>query len=121
MRDNGVNLPDNPGQGGGAAARQNIDQTKLQAAQKACEKYRAAVVGNITPADRQQFRDAAVKFAACMRQNGVNLPDPGSGNGPPAGGVRQILDQNDPKVKAATAACKDKMPKGGFRGPAGGR
>ena len=116
MRDNGVDLPDNPGQGGGA--RPNIDRTKLQAAAKACQKYQQAAVGDISDAQRQEFQDAFARFSACMRQNGVDLPAPGSGGGPPAGGGGQ-LDQSDPKVQAATKACQDKLPQRGQGGPGG--
>jgi hypothetical protein len=114
MRDNGVDLPDNPGQGGGAAAIANVDRTKLQDAFKACQKYQQAAVGDISASQRQSFRDAFTKFAACMRQNGVEIPDVGAGNGPPAGG---FPDRSDPKVQAATKACQDKLPQGG---PGGG-
>ena len=126
MRDNGVDIPDNPGQGGGAGL--NIDRTKLQAAAKACQKYQQAAVGNISDAQRQEFQDAFAKFSACMRQNGVDLPDPGAGGGPgaagaaggPAGGG---IDRSDPKVQAAMKVCQDKLPQrgqGGPGGPAGG-
>jgi len=116
MRDNGVDIPDNPGQGGGG--RPNIDRTKLQAAAKACQKYQQAAVGDISDAQRQEFQDAFAKFSACMRQNGVDIPDPGSGNGPPAGGGGQI-DRSDPKVQAAIKACQDKLPQRGQGGPGG--
>ena len=75
-------------------------------------------VGNISDAQRQEFQDAFAKFSACMRQNGVDIPDPGSGSGPPAGGGGQ-LDQSDPKVQAATKACQDKLPQRGQGGPGG--
>ena len=114
MRDNGVDIPDNPGQGGAGAP--NIDRTKLEAAAKACQKYQQAAVGDISDEQRQEFQDAFAKFSACMRQNGVDLPDPGAGNGPPAGGR---LDQSDPKVQAATKACQDKLPQRGQGGPGG--
>ena len=117
MRDNGVDIPDNPGQGGGS--RPNIDRTKLQAAAKACQKYQQAAVGTISDAQRQEFQDAFAKFSACMRQNGVDVPDPSAGGGgPPAGGGGQ-LDQSDPKVQAATKACQDKLPQRGQGGPGG--
>lgn len=128
MRENGINLPDNPGQGGGGGAIANVDQTKLQAAFKACQKYQRAAVGSISSSQRQSFRDAFTKFAACMRQNGVELPDVGSGNGPPGGGSGNgppaggFPDRSDPKVQAATKACQGKLPQGGpgGAGPGGG-
>jgi uncharacterized protein YceK len=109
----GVDLP-GPGAGtagGGGARPTDADRQKLQTAmQGPCKALRAAAFGTITDAQRQQFQDAFTKYAACMRQQGVNLPDPtpGSGGGPPAGGNR--LDQSDPKVKAAIAACQDERP-----------
>ena len=64
-------------------------------------------------------QDAArVKFSQCMRQNGVDIPDPGAGGGPPAGGGGQF-DRSDPKVQAATKACQDKLPQRGQGGPGG--
>jgi hypothetical protein len=114
LRQNGVNVPDNPGQGGGQAP--NIDPTRLRAATRACRKYQRAAFGNISSSQRQAFQDAFAKFSSCMRQHGVEIPTPGAGNGPPAGG--NPLNQNDPKVKAATTACRSKLPTGG---PGGGR
>ena len=113
MRKNGVDIPDNPGQGGGSApSRNSIDQTALQKAQKACAKYQQQAFGNVSADQQQQFRDALTKFTACMRQHGVEVSDPTSttGGGPPAGGNQP--DQNDPKVQAATKACQSKLPQG---------
>jgi hypothetical protein len=116
LRDNGVNVPDNPGQGGPGGRFGNVDQATLQKAQAACRKYQQAVVANITPAQRQAFQDAFAKFSSCMRQHGVNLPARTPGQGPPAGGAQ--INRNDPKVQAAQKACQSKLPQGG---PGGGR
>lgn len=118
MRDHGVDIPDTPGQNRGNF--RNIDRSKLQGAQQACSKYRQAAFGTITPAQRQAFQDAFVKFSACMRQQGVEVPTPGGGTpGPPAG---RRLDRNDPKTAAALKVCQSKLPnRGRFGGgPAGG-
>ncbi|HWI70894.1 MAG TPA: hypothetical protein VNT55_02995 [Baekduia sp.] len=115
LRDNGVDIPDTNGGRPDPQALQNIDQTKLQTAMKACQKYQQAAVGDISDAQRQEFQDAFTKFSACMRQHGVDVPDNvGSGGGPPAGAAQ--IDQNDPKVKAAISACQDKLPQGGALG-----
>lgn len=123
LRDNGVTIPDNAGQNGGGGAPQNIDRSKLQSAMKACQKFQQSAVGNISQSQRQEFRDAFTKFASCMRQQGVEVPDVGAGGGgggPPAGGGAQI-NRNDPKFKAAQTACQNKLPKGiGGGGPGGG-
>lgn len=120
MRDHGVAIQDNPGQGG--AGLQNIDRSKLQAAGQACQKYRQGAFGNISQSQRQAFQDAFVKFSSCMRQQGVDIPTPtpGGGGGPPAGGG--AIDRSDPKVQAAMKACQSKLPNGGRfgGGPAGG-
>lgn len=117
LRDNGMNVPDNPGQNGGGPPR-NIDRSKLQSAMKACQKFQQSAVGNLSQSQRQEFRDSFTRFASCMRQHGVEVPDFGAGGGPPAGGAQ--INQNDPKVKAARTACQDKLPKGGPGGGPGG-
>jgi hypothetical protein len=116
LRDHGVDIPDNPGQGGGGAP-QNIDRTKVQAAMQACRKYQSAAFGNVSASQQQEFRDAFTKFSACMRQHGVEVPDVAQGGGPPAGG--QQLNRDDPKTKAAIQACQSKLPQRGSGGPAG--
>lgn len=123
MRDHGVNISDTPGQGG--AGLRNIDRSKLQAAGKACQKYRQGAFGNTSQAQRQEFQDAFVKFSSCMRQQGVDIPTPTPGSGPPAGGGGGGgggIDRNDPKVQAAMKACQSKLPNGGRfgGGPPGG-
>ena len=64
---------------------------------------------------QERMQDGAVKFAQCMRENGVDIPDPkpagdGSGNvvlGPGSG--------KDPKFKEAQKACaKYAKDMGGF-------
>jgi hypothetical protein len=119
MRKNGVDIPDSPGQGGGAG-RQDIDRATLQKAQKACQKYQQEAFGDVSGDQREQFQDAFAKFSSCMREHDVDVPDPGAGgSGPPAGGNR--LDQDDPKVKAATKACQDKLPQRGGPGQQDGQ
>lgn len=119
LRENGVDIPDNAGQNPGSAGRalQDVDQTKLQAAMKACQKYQQAAVGNISDEQQQELRDAFTKFASCMRQNGVDLPDMNPGGGPPSGG--QQINRDDPTTKAAMSACQDKLPRGGPGGQGG--
>jgi hypothetical protein len=61
---------------------------------------------------KQDFRDAMLDYAKCMRDHGVDMPDPtfaDSGNGGMGvimqGGAKPA-DPNDPKFKAAETACK---------------
>jgi hypothetical protein len=60
-------------------------------------------------------RDEAVKFAECMRDNGVSeFPDPKGSGGLTIDGVvnGSSLDPDGPSWKRAIAACKDLQPPG---------
>jgi hypothetical protein len=64
-------------------------------------------------------RDKAMKFAECMRENGVReFPDPPASGGLTIDGVvnGSSLDPSAPAWKAAIGACKDLQPPG-FTGP----
>jgi hypothetical protein len=61
--------------------------------------------------------EGALRFSKCMREHGVNMPDPKRDSnggivlsGPPGGGRVKI---NDPKMKAAQSACQKYMERGG--------
>jgi hypothetical protein len=52
-----------------------------------------------------------VKFAQCMREHGIDMPDPEPGN---SGNADRMPDGVDPqKVDAAMQQCKQYMPNGG--------
>ena len=82
MREHGVNMPDPEvddqgrirvriGAGGGG---ERPDPKKLEAAQQACGSLLGGGDGDrqLDPAER----DAMVAFARCMREHGVDMPDP---------------------------------------------
>jgi hypothetical protein len=78
----------------------------LPAARRACRTDLPSL-GLQTPAEKATANAAALKYATCMRANGVpNFPDP---NGQ---GLIQInnatgpLDPNSPQFEKAAAACK---------------
>jgi hypothetical protein len=121
LRENGLEIKSSDG---GRRTFVRGNDAKARNAMQKCRKYQQEAFGSITPQQRQAFQDAFTKFAACMRQHGVDLPDPKSGGGPgggpqvrrgPVGGAR--VDKASPKVQAATKACEDKLPRGG---PGGG-
>jgi hypothetical protein len=140
LRSHGVNVPDPTqgggppaGGGGGGGAGGGAGRAKFgqlfstptgQAAQKACQSLRGTAFGrpNLTPAQRQQFQQAAVKFAECMRAHNINIPDPTT-NG--AGGfgifreLRGSSETNSPAFKTAFAACSSNLPNGGRFGRGG--
>jgi hypothetical protein len=115
MRAHGVDMPDPEvddqgrikvriGAGGPGGAGKRPDPKKLEAAQKACGSLIGGGDGDrqIDPAER----DAMVAFARCMREHGIDMPDP-TGNGLT---VRRDSDGGGPdpdseEFKAAEQAC----------------
>jgi uncharacterized protein (DUF305 family) len=93
MRQHGVDMPDptftdngnggggfaikQTGPGGGGAARPS-DAT-LQAAQTACQPIMDKAEQDMprpSAEEQAKMRDQALKFAKCMRQHGIDMPDP---------------------------------------------
>ncbi|MFD0583930.1 hypothetical protein [Dactylosporangium darangshiense] len=104
MREHGVDVPD-PGPDGnlqfdaGAAG----DRNKAVAAASACQRYlpNGGELQNLSPEQLEQAR----AFAKCMREHGIDMPDPDPNTGLSAilkGGI----DFNSPEFQAATQACK---------------
>jgi hypothetical protein len=127
MRQHGINFPDPTGPGPSSVHITNPQA--FDAAQNACRKYLAGREKSISPAQRAQFQDQALKFARCMRAHGVNVPDPqttGNGGaikiqqrvgGPGSGGRTGGPDPSSPTFQAAQKACQSllgKGPGGGF-------
>lgn len=107
MREHGINVPD-PGADGRIEVNipQGTDKAKADKATEECEKYLKGAVGEKGKAPDPAMRDKILKFAQCMREHGVNMPDPGE-NG-------MIKMQSGPgeeqKVKDAQEACKEFAP-----------
>ena len=55
--------------------------------------------------------DQMRKYAKCMRENGIDMPDPDASGG--AGGIAINGAEEKAKVDKANAACKEFMPNGG--------
>jgi len=112
MRDNGVpDFPD-PGPDGQFDLDQfrdtDLDQQKVQAAMDACRDL-APNGGQLLQLDAAQ-QEQLRQFAQCMRDNGIDMPDPDpntGGLGLGAGG--QSFDRNDPAFQKAMQACRDKL------------
>jgi hypothetical protein len=109
MRENGVNMPDpKPGEPA-RVTDTNVDQARLEAATKKCQPLLQAGGGGIDPND-PAVRDAFVKFAKCMRDHGVDMPDPG-----PNGQMQIPTGVSQEKLQAAQQQCSQYMPGGGGR------
>lgn len=105
------------------------DPEKLRAGMQACGGLPEGVGGGFSPEDRTQFQDTMLKFAECMRGEGVDMPDPDfSSGGPPAGGGGSgqargpfgQLDRDDPKVAVALEVCQKIFADSGIGQPGGG-
>ncbi|MDX6643786.1 MAG: hypothetical protein QOD76_1748 [Solirubrobacteraceae bacterium] len=122
LKKQGVNLPQRnagggprpgggiPGLGlGGGGGASNPNRAKFQAALRKCGlSFRGG--GRNRFANDPAARQALVKFAACVRKNGYNLPAPNtSGNGP-VFNANQV-NQSDPKFRAATTKCQGLLPR----------
>ncbi len=78
----------------------------MQQAMEACEHLSPRA--EMSEEDRQAMQDAALEYAQCMRDHGVDMPDP-QFNGD--GGMLQQgprgINPDDPTFQAAQEACED--------------
>jgi hypothetical protein len=133
MREHGIDMPDPTfGENGDAqfnagATGSPADQAKLDEAQQACQSYLDKVKSNappIDPAKVEEERQKQLAFAQCMRDHGIDFPDPqvssnGAGIQVQQGGPG--IDPNSPGFKEAFDACAAQvgLPKPGEK-PGGG-
>jgi hypothetical protein len=95
MREHGVDMPDPTFDGNGASVIMRSDSATaagsaaplvggagdetFKAAAEACQPIMDAVEQNMpkpSPEEEAKMRDNALKFAQCMREHGVDMPDP---------------------------------------------
>jgi hypothetical protein len=119
MRENGVeNFPD-PQPDGGMAIRvgpeSGIDPEEMEAAQKECEHLQEDIRPQMSEADQAEFKEKALEHARCMREHGIDMPDPEfSGDGKVTMKMKRgEVNPEDPEFQAAQEAC------GGEGGPIG--
>jgi len=124
LQKNGITLPKRtPGAkrgpgggflGGGSQLPKGVTRAQYEAAIRKCGG--AAFRGPRTGAN-PVLRAALTKFAACMRENGVNLPEPSkSGTGPIFD--TKGVNTKTPQFKAAETKCSADL-RGAFRRPPG--
>ena len=130
MREHGVDI-DDPEEGGGKfrigiapggsadAVNEEGDPVndEFEEAMDACRDELPQMGEELTPEERAEMEDAMLEFARCMREHGVDLPDPGDGGGvvriAPGGGKP---DPEDEEFQEAEEACEDLLPdKGVFK------
>lgn len=124
MRENGVeDFPDpqiDPGSNRVIATPSGIDfdDPQVQAAQEACQGLaeglgQGAPPGGEIDEERQaEINDAVLAFAQCMREHGIDFPDPQVNGGrvimggPQAAGGPQF-DPNSPEFQEAQQECRE--------------
>jgi hypothetical protein len=111
MREHGVDMPDpRPGAapgfgfgGGGAALR---DDPEAREAFETCGRQLEGLRAQIPDEQREELREAALDFARCMRDEGIDFPDPTR-----AGAIaRMDLDRDDPATRSAMEKCQGELP-----------
>jgi hypothetical protein len=113
MRQHGIDMPDPKFDAAGRMAQQlpagvGPDDPQFKAADQACKQY--APSGEPEKPD-PQTQQQMLAYARCMRQHGIDMPDPKPGGGIDADGAKGV-DLNSPKFKAADQACQQYVPKG---------
>jgi hypothetical protein len=120
----GFGITIGPGPGGNGRPP---NEKKLNAAQKACQHFMDEAEANggkrPDPAQEAKARRQALAFARCMREHGIDMPDPTFEGG---GKITQKMkgSADRPAFEAANKACMKSagMKGGGFSvsGPKGG-
>jgi predicted small secreted protein len=113
LRKQGLDVPDPSvnadGQvtfGRGAGGGQNFDRDKFADAQKVCGDLPEGLTTPLDNIDQSQLQDTLLKFAQCMRGEGIDMPDPDMSKLGSGGNPFGSLDRDDPKVAAATEVCQ---------------
>jgi hypothetical protein len=94
----------------GPGSKVGPDDPKFKAAQQACQKY-LPNGGQPTKPNLQQ-QQQMLAFARCMRQHGINMPDPKPNGGIEVKGGPGTANPDSPSFKAAERACQQYEPKG---------
>jgi hypothetical protein len=100
----------------------DLDREAFRAAREGCQQHLEGVTLGFRDGDRTEIEDQLLEFAACIRDNGYDMPDPDFGDsGTPGqgGGPFGAIDRDDPAFQAAAEACEDTLPGAGPGGGAG--
>ena len=82
------------------------DQAKTQDAMQACQHFMKDAIGDKVGGDDPAVRDQMVKFAQCMREHGVDMPDPVPGQ--PI--QLKVQAGQEKTMEAAQKACEEFAP-----------
>lgn len=122
MREHGIDVPD-PGPDGNLTLGREVggdsdidpESGDFQEAEEACSHLLEGALSQIErpdPEEQAEMQERLLAFARCMRDHGIDFPDPQFRDGmavigPPEGSE---FDPEDPDVVAAQAACEELLP-----------
>jgi hypothetical protein len=115
MREHGVDVPDpQPGKGGVVVispGEEGGDPQATERAAQACEKHlRDVPPPRLSDEQKEEMRDAALVHARCMREHGIDFPDPKFSDDGSISVDARGLEPESPKMKAASEACARHLP-----------
>jgi hypothetical protein len=117
LRDKGIDVSSEPG-GGATRIRMKAGQgpspAKFQKIQDDCRKKSGFKPRPPSQEQQEEMRDAALKFARCMRSKGIDMPDPqvaGDGAGMLQRGPTGV-NPNSPRFQNAQKECGKLLPDG---------
>jgi hypothetical protein len=112
MREQGVDFPDpKPGGGGFQVDPGSGSAKRFEEAERACADEARAVAEAAprpSPDELQADREATLRFARCMRERGVDVPDPKPSEGGTAVSVPPGA-KDDPAFARAQAGCEGEL------------
>jgi hypothetical protein len=120
MRDNGIDDFEDPSFSAdgtpefslrGAGSGSEVDRDEIRAAFESCQDHLEGLAFGPGSIDVTEVEDTLVDFAACMRDNGYDMPDPDLSNfgerGGEGGGIfGGQLDPEDPDFIVAMEECE---------------
>lgn len=117
MRDNGIDFPDpqfgvGGGFFGGGGGLPNVDfrSSEFLDAMESCESFLAALQPELDPEQQAEQVEQQVAFAQCMRERGLDFPDPDPVGGFDIGSLRGpdgrlAFDPFSVEFLAASSSC----------------
>ena len=113
MREQGVDVGDprdgmlvlGPG-GGGGGRPSAAEQRRFERADEECRHDMKGVrPPALSEEDQRALQEASLEHVRCMREHGIDLPDPDFSGGRAAIELGSDFDPNDPDFRAAEKAC----------------
>jgi hypothetical protein len=105
MREHGIDFPD-PVNGRFQYRGEAGDAEKMEEAREACGDILEGIAPQVSEEEEAELQEAALEFAKCMREHGIDFPDPQFEEG---GGILQTMPEgaeDDPKFEDAQEACQ---------------